>query len=276
MLLRFFKMTGAGNDFIVVDNRARLHDLDPATIAALCDRHRGVGADGLLMVEPATTGADFRFRYYNADGGEAEMCGNGARCFGRFAAHLGKEILDQVRFETKVGHITAEMIGDAVRITMPEPSDLQLDLELAGAALPSLAHFLNTGVPHAVSFLPSLAELKELDVESLGRQVRQSSTFGPAGTNANFAAILAPNRLALRTYERGVEGETLACGTGIVAAALLHHVLTAAASPIDVEIKGGDTLRVEFDASGSGAQTQFSEVTLTGPADFVFEGTIAL
>jgi len=273
MLLNFFKMNGAGNDFIIVDNRdlALSAALDVDTIAALCDRHRGIGADGLLAVEPAQKGADFRFRYYNADGGEAEMCGNGARCFGRFTAHLGEIVLKKVTFETIVGTLGAEMIGDDVRIAMSDPKDIKLD---SGATVPGLEatlHFVNTGVPHVVVFLPSAEALDEFDVFTHGATIRHHSAFSPAGTNANFAAVLAPDHISIRTFERGVEDETLACGTGMVAAALIHSLLTGAPSPIKVDVEGGDTLEIGFEKTDEQA---FKNVTLTGPADFVFEGEI--
>ncbi len=273
MLLQFFKMNGAGNDFIIVDNRdlSLTKELDSDTIAALCDRHRGIGADGLLAVEPAQKGADFRFRYYNADGGEAEMCGNGARCFGRFTAHLGEIVLKKVTFETIAGTLAAEMIGDDVRIAMSEPKDLKMNTETKVPGLDTTLHFVNTGVPHAVIFVESAEALDELDVFTHGGAIRNHPDFAPAGTNANFAAVLAPDHISIRTFERGVEDETLACGTGMVASALVHHLLTGAPSPIKVDVEGGDTLEIGFEKSGD--QT-FSNVTLTGPADFVFEGEI--
>lgn len=273
MLLHFFKMNGAGNDFIIVDNRdlSLSAALDTDTIAALCDRNRGIGADGLLAVEPAQKGADFRFRYYNADGGEAEMCGNGARCFGRFTAHLGEIVLKKVTFETIVGTLGAEMIGDDVRIAMSEPRDLKLNTGTSVPGLDAPLHFVNTGVPHAVVFLPSADALDEFDVFNHGAAIRHRKEFAPAGTNANFAAVLAPNHISIRTYERGVEDETLACGTGMVASALIHHLLTGAPSPIKVDVEGGDTLEIGFEKTG---ENGFTNVTLTGPADFVFEGEI--
>jgi len=274
MLLKFFKMNGAGNDFIIVDNRdlSLSKALDEDTIAALCDRHRGIGADGLLAVEPAQKGADFRFRYYNADGGEAEMCGNGARCFGRFTAHLiGDEVPDQVTFETIAGTLAAEMIDENVRIAMSEPKDLKMN---TGTKIPDVTadlHFVNTGVPHVVAFLASPEELDNFDVFNNGSAIRNHKDFAPAGTNANFAAVLSPGHIAIRTYERGVEDETLACGTGMVASALVHHLLTGAPSPIKVDVEGGDTLEIGFEKTGD---QSFKNVTLTGPADFVFEGEI--
>lgn len=273
MMLHFYKMNGAGNDFIVIDNRDRSIALDTATIEALCDRHRGIGADGLLAVEPAEKGADFKFRYYNADGGEAEMCGNGARCFGRFAAHLLDEILDRVTFETLAGKITAEMVGDDVRIAMSDPKDLQLDSGASIAGLDATLHFINTGVPHVVAFVPGGDAFEELDVFTHGQAIRQHAAFAPAGTNANFATVIQPGHLEIRTYERGVEDETLACGTGMVACALMHHLLTGVASPIQVDVAGGDSLSVGFEKSG---ERSFKKVTLTGPADFVFEGEMEI
>ncbi|MBK1882963.1 diaminopimelate epimerase [Luteolibacter pohnpeiensis] len=270
MLLHFYKMNGAGNDFIVIDNRDLSNNLDTDTIAALCDRHRGIGADGLLAVEPAENGADYKFRYYNADGGEAEMCGNGARCFGRFTSHLTEEMPEKVSFETIAGTLDAVMIGDDVRIAMSTPKDLQLNLPISIDDLDAKMHFINTGVPHVVSFVESL---DELDVFNHGRDIRQHSHFAPAGTNANFAKVLAPDHIAIRTYERGVEDETLACGTGMVACALVHHLLTGAPSPIKVDVEGGDTLEIGFEKTGDDS---FTNVTLTGPADFVFEGEIEI
>jgi diaminopimelate epimerase len=272
MLLHFYKMNGAGNDFIVIDNRDLSISLDEDTIAALCDRHRGIGADGLLAVEPAQKGADYRFRYYNADGGEAEMCGNGARCFGFFTAHLSdeEELPSSVSFETIAGTLTAEIVGDDVRIAMSEPKDLELSTNARIENFHDDIHFLNTGVPHAVSFVE---DLENLDVFTHGRAVRNHPQFAPNGTNANFAKVLAPGHIAIRTYERGVEDETLACGTGMVACALVHHLLSGAESPVSVDVEGGDTLLIGFEKTG---ETSFANVTLTGPADFVFEGEIEI
>lgn len=273
MLLHFYKMNGAGNDFIVIDNRDLSIQLDRETIAALCDRHRGIGADGLLAVEPAEQGADFKFRYYNADGGEAEMCGNGARCFGRFTAHLGEAVPERVTFETIAGTLAAEMVGENVRIAMSEPKDLTLDTGVRIAGLDAALHFVNTGVPHVVAYVAGGDTFSELDVFQYGRAIRRHEAFAPAGTNANFATVLEPGHIAIRTYERGVEDETLACGTGMVACALMHHLLTGAPSPIKVDVAGGDTLEIGFEKTGD---QSFANVTLTGPADFVFEGDIEI
>lgn len=277
MLLHFYKMNGAGNDFVVIDNRELSLNLTQDQIELLCDRHRGVGADGLLAVEPAENGADFKFRYYNADGGEAEMCGNGARCFGRFTSALLDEERESVSFETIAGTLSAELVDDNIRIAMSEPFDFfplgvndaqGCPIEIDG--LDSAVRFVNTGVPHAVAFVE---DLDSIDVVKTGSLIRHHKAFSPAGTNANFFKALAEDHIAVRTYERGVEEETLACGTGMVACALMYHAITGAPSPIKVDVKGGDTLEIEFEKNG---ESGFKNVTLTGPADFVFEGDIEI
>ena len=170
MEIQFWKMNGAGNDFVVIDNRGHRYDLTQEQIARLCDRHRGVGADGLLAVEPAEQGADYRMRYYNADGGEAEMCGNGARCFGRFANFLNGFALGQVSFETPAGIIGATFHGENVQIQMSEPFGLQQDLALDVAGTDLAVHFLNTGVPHAV--VGAVVAEPVLTVAGLGGRMR--------------------------------------------------------------------------------------------------------
>lgn len=264
-MLTFTKMNGAGNDFVVIDNRDLKTNLSKEQIALLCDRHRGIGADGLLAVEPAEAGADYKFRYYNADGGEAEMCGNGARCFGAYTAKLSSPAETEVSFETIAGTLSAQIIGDNVRIAMSDPFDLSMNIPVSTDDLGDV-HFINTGVPHAVAFVD---DLPALDVVKNGAAVRYHEHFAPNGTNANFAAAVGENHIAIRTYERGVEGETLACGTGMCACALFHHILSGATSPIKVDVAGGDTLEIGFQNDGD---NKFSKVTLTGPADFVFTG----
>lgn len=267
-MLRFWKMNGAGNDFVVLDNRDLSLALDRAQIARLCQRQRGIGADGLLVVEPAENGGDHRMRYYNADGGEAEMCGNGARCFARFVHFLEGGKIDSTSFETPAGLIQADIVGDQVRIQLGEPADLALNLELELDGSPYTVHAINTGVPHALIFVDELASV---DLRRLGAAMRYHDHFAPKGTNANFVQVLEPGHLAIRTYERGVEDETLACGTGMVACALIHHELSGVPSPIRVRVAGGDTLEVAFSSLGSG---QYENVTLLGPAEFTFSGTL--
>ncbi len=272
-MLSFFKMTGAGNDFIMVDNR----DLEftpllrQEVIEALCDRRFGIGADGLIAAEPAENGADMRMRYYNSDGGEAEMCGNGARCFTAFVNFLTDGELNKLSFETMAGLVYGEMNEDeTVTIGLTTPKDLKLNALAPSDEVPTDVHFINTGVPHAVAFLD---DVSELDVEEMGAFLRYHEAFAPAGTNANFASITGLQSLDLRTYERGVEGETLACGTGLTATALIHALLTDAPSPISVEVASGATLSVDFEREG---EQGFSNVSLTGPADMVFGGYIEL
>lgn len=268
-MVEFSKMNGAGNDFVVIDNRDLSHQLSKEEIARICQRQRGVGADGLLAVEPAENGADYKMRYYNADGGEAEMCGNGARCFARFVNRLEGGNLETTSFETIAGAIEAEFIGDEVKIELSKPFDLALGLELEIADSTALVHSLNTGVPHAVLFVENLAEV---NVREWGSAVRYHGQFAPAGTNVNFVEVREPGLIAIRTYERGVEDETLACGTGMVACAILHHELSETPTPIRVQVAGGDVLTVEFDREAEG---DYRNVTLLGPADFTFDGTLS-
>ena len=270
MQLQFTKMNGAGNDFVVIDNRSLAWQLDRGTIQRLCDRHRGVGADGFLSLEPAQGDADFRMRYYNSDGGEAEMCGNGARCFARFAARLMLGDSLSVRFETQAGIITASLEGDLVRLNMGRPTDHRQPQTLSISGKNIDIHSINTGVPHAVAFVE---DEEEIDIRKIGSAVRHHTAFSPKGTNANFARVVEPGRLVLRTFERGVEDETLACGTGVCAAALMHAVAAGVRSPILVTVRGGDTMRVDFEFDAEGG---FAVAHLTGPADFVFEGVISL
>jgi diaminopimelate epimerase len=267
-MMRFTKMNGAGNDFILFDNRKGDIDLDRNRIARLCDRHRGIGADGILLLEEPTNRADFRMRYFNADGGEAEMCGNGARCFARFANKVGGQKA-KISFETPAGVISAEFKGDFVTLRMTEPTDLRLNVNLSMAAENKTVHFINSGVPHVV--IP-VAKIDDADVRREGAAIRYHKAFSPNGTNVNFIEKRGPNRVAIRTYERGVEEETLACGTGIVASALIFAASEDCEGPIIVLAHGGDELQVGFEKIEGG----FRNVTLTGPAEFVFEGTIEI
>ncbi|MDP9099398.1 MAG: diaminopimelate epimerase [Verrucomicrobiota bacterium] len=265
-MLRFSKMNGAGNDFVLIDNRLGDLKLAPDQIAKICDRHRGVGADGVLLLERATNGADFRMRYYNADGGEAEMCGNGARCFARYASHVAGPKED-LSFETPAGVIGARLQGELVRLEMSEPKDLRLGITIPLPDRQVAAHFVDSGVPHVV--VP-VDDLEKVDVRGLGSAIRRHDLFAQKGANANFLKECGERQIAIRTYERGVEDETLACGTGVVASALIFAALKNVSGPIGVLVRGGNELQVGFEKAGD----QFRDVTLTGPADFVFEGTI--
>jgi diaminopimelate epimerase len=268
MMLGFTKMNGAGNDFVLIDNRSGAHQLSPGQIAHLCDRHRGVGADGVLLVEEPAGKVDFRMRYYNSNGGEAEMCGNGARCFARFVNKITGSF-SELQFETPAGMIQARTEGGLVTLAMSPPRDLTLrrTIEIGGVKLST--HSVNTGVPHVVTFVD---DLESTPVQHWGAQIRFHPAFQPNGTNANFIKEVGPGKLAIRTYERGVEAETLACGTGVTAAGLIYAALSEATSPVRLLAQGGDWLEVGFRRAGSG----FEQVTLKGPADFVFEGSIEI
>ena len=267
--LPFVKMSGAGNDFVVIDNRALNHALTREQIARLCDRHFGIGADGLLAVEPADSpDADFRMRYYNADGGEAEMCGNGARCFARFVHPLRRNDAERVRFTTPAGLITAEYVGDEVRISLTTPSETRLNQRADFGWGEIEYHFMNTGVPHAVVFVP---DAEQAQIVPHGRAIRRSPIF-PRGTNVNFVQVNESGKLIVRTYERGVEDETLACGTGVVASALLTISCSTSRSPLYIKVRGGDGLTVNARIDGN----TMSDVTLAGPAKEIFSGEIKI
>ena len=269
MILDFVKMNGAGNDFVLMDNRRGNLQLTPPQVAQLCHRQRGVGADGLMLLVPCKNGkADWAWQFYNSDGSTAEMCGNGARCFARYLQKL-TGVRDPVTFETIAGVITARFAGAAVTIGLTAPTGLRLDEQVPISAGQLTVHSLNTGVPHAVIFVP---DADQAMVQPCGRELRFHKHFAPKGTNVNFVQILGANSIRVRTYERGVEGETLACGTGVTAAALVSARVHHFASPVKVRVQGGDTLEVSFkQANGS-----FTDVQLTGPADFTFEGKVEL
>ena len=264
--LHFTKMNGAGNDFVMLDNRAGELQLDRAQIARLCDRHRGIGADGVLLIEPPTNGADFRMRYYNADGGEAEMCGNGARCFARYAERVAGA-RENVSFETPAGVIAAKLNGDRVTLRMSDPKDFEANVEVFVLGAHVSGSYVDSGVPHMVVPVPVI---DDVDVRQLGSALRHHERFAPRGANVNFLEQRGAKEIAIRTYERGVEDETLACGTGVVASALVFAAAGDIAGPIQVLVRGGDQMSVDFQRDGK----RFTDVRLSGPADFVFDGTV--
>ena len=266
--VRFWKLEGAGNDFLGLDGRAGDFKLKRQQIADLCDRRRGVGADGVLVVEkPKVRGADFRMRYYNSDGGEAGMCGNGARCFALLARAVSGRKGNELRVQTQAGLLTLRTSGQEVQVSMTEPTKLRLGRKLVVAGRKLAVDFLNTGVPHAVLFVRSV---RSIDVAKQGRAIRYHSAFAPSGTNVNFVEIGRGNRIHVRTYERGVEGETLACGTGVVAASILSNLRRGLRPPIQVATRGGDNVRVGFSMENGHAR----KVTLQGPARIVYRGVL--
>ena len=266
--VRFWKLEGAGNDFLGFDGRSKAFRLSRAEIARFCDRRRGVGADGVLVVEkPKSPKADFRMRYYNSDGGEAEMCGNGARCFALLARAVAARTGKRLRVETRAGLVVLEICGKDVRVSMTEPGLPKLGRKIVAAGRKVMLDSINTGVPHAVEFVRSLASV---DVLRSGRAIRTHSAFTPAGTNVNFVQIGKGGWIEVRTYERGVEGETLACGTGVVASSILSSLRRGIRPPIRVRTRGGDLLTVDFELEAGRAR----KVTLQGPARIVYTGVL--
>lgn len=268
MRLEFTKMNGAGNDFILIDNRAGSVHLSTAQIVRLCSRQRGVGADGLLLLIPCNSGkADWAWQFYNSDGSTADMCGNGARCFARFIQKL-TGVKDFVSFETGAGVIRAQYHADRVTVNLTPAHGLKIGeaVPLKQGGLLSV-HSVNTGVPHAVVFV---ADADKAMVQDLGAELRYHPHFAPKGTNVNFVELKGGAAIRVRTYERGVEGETLACGTGVSASALISAHVHKLTPPIAVTVQGGDTLVVDFKTDTSG----LTQVSLNGPADFTFQGVI--
>ncbi len=266
MNIEFTKMHGAGNDFIMVDDREETFPVENREwMAAVGTRHTGVGCDGFILVRNSEN-ADFRMRFFNPDGGEVEMCGNGARCVARFARDIGVAN-DVMSFETVAGILRAEVLGDDVCLHLTKPVDWSLNqtLEIDGEQI--VYSMVNTGVPHVVVEVDDLAKI---DLCRMGAAIRYHDEFKPAGTNANFITVTGTNSLAVRTYERGVEDETLACGTGMTACALIAGRMGKVVSPVKVTCAFGDILTVGYTLDADGA----SNVTLAGGAEYVFCGVI--
>jgi len=271
-------MNGAGNDFIMLNNRSSDLVLTAGTINRLCDRENGIGADGVIILEESTKDAiSFRMRFYNSDGLEVEMCGNGARCFARYIGYLSDQPLVETRFHTMNGIISATILNDErVRLKMSRPFGGKRlnDCDFHGVQY-STAYFINTGVPHVVL---EVDDIQTVDVQSIGCSVRHDASFTPNGTNVSFFQVVVDvdcESLLIRTYERGVEGETLACGTGAVAVAMIHAERRDwyGSRASSVQVRSGDILHVGFCRIESYV---FENVTLEGPATFDFEGQIKL
>ena len=252
-------MHGAGNDFVMIDARgwsaasAQPGDFSKL-VGQIANRPDGIGCEGVIFVENTSrAGCDFRMRFFNPDGSEAELCGNGARCVAAFAYAIGAAKARTMRFDTLAGEIGAEVISDdLVRIAMPEPKDLR-------------ENFVNSGVPHAI--VP-VDDLDAAEVEKEGRRIRYSSAFAPSGTNVDFVKYEAPSRVFIRTYERGVEAETFACGTGSVAAAVVGVAQYRMRFPVEVVTARGCHLVIDGEIAGG----VFRGITLTGPVKTVFKG----
>ena len=254
---KFYKYQGTGNDFVIIDNRKQIFDeSNTKKIAQLCDRRFGVGADGLILLENHFT-ADFNMVYFNADGNKSSMCGNGARCLVAFAKYLDI-IVNEATFEAIDGMHHAFIENDIVKLQMQDVSDLQRYDDYM---------FLDTGSPHHVEFNN---DLKQLDVKHIGEKIRYSSPYNEAGTNVNFVEKVNDEIFAVRTYERGVEDETLSCGTGVTAVALaMSYIGETEKNLLTIRTEGGD-LQVSFQKDSD----VFKDVWLIGPATLVFKGEI--
>ncbi|RKU29790.1 diaminopimelate epimerase [Candidatus Poribacteria bacterium] len=265
----FMKLSGAGNDFVIINNLNQTLDCNDATfknfVTQVCQRRMSVGADGILLVEPADD-VDFRMRYFNADGGEVETCGNGARCISKFA-FLNGIVSEKMRFLTNAGIYESEIVDDNVKVGMSDPEDIRINVPLRLKDGIHTVGFANSGVPHVVFFVE---DLESTDVFDLGQQTRYHEDYKPAGTNANFIRIHSTQQIDIRTYERGVEDETLACGTGSIASAVISATLGKVESPVSVKTASGIILKIHFDLEDN----QPKNVYLEGDARVIFVGEL--
>jgi diaminopimelate epimerase len=263
----FYKMSGSGNDFIIIDNRNNIVDENGLTnfIARVCRRKIAVGADGIILVENADS-ADFKWRFFNSDGSVAEMCGNGARCVSRFA-YLNDIAGSNMSFETLAGLVKAEIIEDRVKVKMTDPLELKIDytIELENGLI-SISS-INTGVPHVVIVKDNI---DDVDIVNIGREIRYHDRFSPAGTNVNFVCHIKDDTIAIRTYERGVEDETLACGTGAAASAIVMAHKMKFDSPLSVLTRSGGYLNIFFKEK----EGQYYDIYLEGDARIIYKAQL--
>jgi len=264
MKIPFMKMSGSGNDFILIDHRKPLLEEDRFREFArkVCQRRVSVGADGLILIERSER-ADFKWRFFNSDGSEAEMCGNGGRCAARFAWLKGIAG-SSLTFETLAGILSAQVNGKQVKLELTKPSGLKLDESLLIEGKEQVLSRINTGVPHAIIFSE---DLDGIDIMKMGRPTRYHSHFSPNGTNVNFVRVKDGSHLSVRTYERGVEDETLACGTGAVASALIAAFKGLVRSPVSIRTRGGEVLTVHYDIEAG----EVKKVFLEGDVHIIYE-----
>jgi diaminopimelate epimerase len=257
MTLKFYKYQGTGNDFVMIDNRQGIFNKNNTKLVSfLCDRRFGIGADGLILLENHVD-ADFKMVYFNSDGNESSMCGNGGRCITAFANFLGI-IENLATFEAIDGMHKAELINDIVKLEMQDV----LEIEKSGNHV-----FLNTGSPHHVQME---SELEQIDVKSKGASIRYSEKYKKDGCNINFVQKVSDSEFDVRTYERGVEDETLSCGTGVTAVALaMHYIGETEKKLVSLNTPGG-RLQVSFHSINNG----YTNICLLGPAVQVFKGEI--
>jgi len=260
-------MSGSGNDFVIIDNRNNIVDENGLSdfIAKVCRRKMAVGADGMILVEN-TDNADFKWRFFNSDGSVAEMCGNGARCVARFA-YLNDIAGSNMSFETLAGLVKAEVIGERVKVKMTDPSELKTDDTIELENGPVSISGINTGVPHVVMVRDSI---DDVDIVKIGREIRYHDRFSPAGTNVNFVCRIKNNTIAIRTYERGVEDETLACGTGAAASAIVMAHKMKLDSPLSVLTRSGGYLNIFFKET----KGRYYDIYLEGDARIIYKARL--
>lgn len=259
-------MQASGNDFVVIDHRSPFIADVKEFSEKVCVRQFSVGADGVLLIEKSTR-ADFKMRIINSDGSEAEMCGNGSRCVVLFARDILK-LPVPLKMETLGGLISGEANGDWIKVKLTEPKDYRSPFPIVVNGQKNRVSFVNTMVPHVVFFTNKLNA--SFPVKELGRAIREHKEFAPRGTNVNFVEVLGPHDLHVRTYERGVEEETLACGTGVTASGVVAAIEHKVQSPVNVTTTGGEILKVHFDLK-DGHPT---DVYLEGRAHFSFKGEL--
>lgn len=261
--LEFYKLNASGNDFIVIDNRDgiiyKLYSDIKEFVVRICRQHHSVGADGVILIENSDR-ADFRWRFFNSDGSEAEMCGNGGRCAARYAYIKGIARSYMV-FETQAGLIKAQVNSSKVKLQLTTPMDLKLDYPIRLDDRELFVSSVNTGVPHTVLITD---DIEYVPVEELGRKIRFHSAFGTSGSNVNFVQVIDQENVKIRTYERGVEGETLACGTGAVATGVILKEKGLVKSPVKIWTRGGEKIDIYID----------NEVYLEGESRVVFKGEL--
>ncbi len=269
MKIVFEKISGSGNDFIIVDNRSgQFDDMDKSALSAhLCRRRISIGADGMIFIENSQS-ADIRMNYFNSDGSSAAMCGNGARCIAFAATKLG--LPSEIKIETGAGIISAKTNSDWVKVEMPSAKLLRRNVELVIDDLPMLFDYYDTGVPHAVAVVE---DIESVPVKFWGREIRYHRFFAPEGANADFVEIVDEHKIKIRTYERGVENETLACGTGTVAAALSAYRKKLALPPIKVITKLPDEITIDWNAKTDDA---IQKPTLAGKIVYSFSGEVEM
>ncbi|MFQ5455903.1 MAG: diaminopimelate epimerase [Nitrospirota bacterium] len=263
--ISFSKLSGSGNDFIIIDNRDNIIKKRglPLFVKNICRDRFSIGADGVILIESSSK-ADLKWRIFNSDGSEAEMCGNGMRCSARFAYMKGIS-KEKMTFETVAGIFNAEIKEKNVKVKFRDPHDIRLDMAILIEDDVCNGHSINTGVPHLVYFVD---DVDKTDVVKIGRITRYHELFKPAGTNVNFITVMDRENISIRTYERGVEDETLSCGSGSVASALIAALFNKVVSPVIISTEGGERLIVYFNHDGD----RLSDIYLEGDARMIYDG----